>query len=285
MNKAVFGFSGSIPDKNFIDFIEKAQPYGFIIFEHNFISSKGLKKTIKNLRSICPKAMFMIDEEGGEKSRLRLEHGFPNPPNPRELPSSMTPLQVREAYRTLGNALADLGIDINLAPVVDVASEGHILGGRALSDNPYICAEYAVAIIEGLFSAGIKPCAKHFPGLGSADIDPHLGVSFAGKNEDFWLKHFIPYKSVIEAAIPYIMTTHLVAKKLDPSGKIATYSSKIINIIREDLGFTGSIISDDLFMGGAQEYQSLEDRVKKTLDSGHDIVLICKEFEGQTELL
>ncbi|MCD6502493.1 glycoside hydrolase family 3 protein [bacterium] len=269
--KLVFAFDGIEPPDGFLKFLKEEKPGGVILFERNVAGLGHLRKLTAKIHSASPESLIMIDEEGGAKSRLR--RGFPNPPDPRKIASE----DIHELYRIAGEALAELGIDVDLAPVVDVAPPEHILGDRPFSDDAETCAENAAAAIAGLLSAGIIPCAKHFPGLGSASIDPHIAVSVAEEDADFADKHFIPFRAAIQAGVPAIMTTHLVAKSLDSTGEIATFSRTMIDILRNDLGFSGTILSDDLFMGGAGRFDIVE-RAFRALSAGHDMVLLCSEI-------
>lgn len=273
----VLGFDNEIPSRDFLLFVKNFPPGGFIFFERNFADIDSLKENIEILNKISPSSLFMIDEEGGVKSRLRWEHNFPNPPDPRIIANDFSVERARSLHRECAKELKKIGFDMNLAPVVDVAGENHILGPRSFSDDADICARYSVAIIEGIIEGGLFPCAKHFPGLGSAKIDPHIGISIADESADFQGKHFLPFMKAISANVPAIMTTHLIAPSLDDSNKIATISPKMIKILREKLNFNGVIISDDLLMGGSLSYGSLEDITISSLACGHDIVLICKE--------
>ena len=284
--KLVFGFDTPVPTAAFMEFIKAANPGGVILFERNVADLQNLRKLTDKIHSASPKSLIMIDEEGGIKSRLRREHGFPNPPDPRTAASTMTPDEVRDSYRIAGEALSKLGIDVDLAPVADVAPREHILGDRSFSKDAGICALNVAAAIEGLIEANVCPCAKHFPGLGSADIDPHIATATARDGEDFDSRHFVPFKAAIDACVPAIMTTHLVAKSLDPSGEIATYSKTMVDILREKLEFDGAIISDDLFMGGAGERLSdLVERTVRAIRAGHDMVLLCREIDEPWEFL
>lgn len=281
----VLGFESSRPSESFLRLIGDYAPFGVILFERNFTDVASISANIRSIKSASSNSLIMIDEEGGVKSRIRKEHGFPNPPNPREVARNMSPNEAEEAYRILGGALAGLGIDVDLAPVVDVAPENHILGGRAFSDDWHLCAEYASAIVRGLQKGGVKTCAKHFPGLGSAIIDPHLKTAVSSASiQDFEQIHFPPFKSAIEAGTDFVMTTHLRANSLDPSGKIATLSDNMVAIIR-NLGFSGGILTDDLLMGGAIENASLKALALESLKSGHDAVLICHEIQGIEAIL
>lgn len=276
----VLGFNDKRPSDRFLKTIEKYSPYGIIFFERNFNGLDMIVDNVKSIRSASPNSSIMIDEEGGMKSRIRREHGFPNPPDPREVADEMSLDDAREAYRILGRALLELGIDVDLAPVVDVAPKEHILGDRSFSDDWRICADYSEAVINGLHDGGVLTCAKHFPGLGSAEIDPHLEATVSdAKREEFERKHFPPFKRSIEAGVDFIMTTHMRSAALDPLNSIATLSTDITKLIRE-MGFVGKILTDDLLMGGAASIASIGELSRRAINAGHDVVLICRELEN-----
>jgi len=274
----VLGFDDIVPSKGFLQLIEKYRPLGVIVFERNIGNTDKLAHNIRMVKSAWRDVLVMIDEEGGAKSRIRAEHGFPNPPDPRIVAHDMSLPETEEAYYVLGRALRKFGIDVDLAPVVDVAPPGHILGDRAFSDNPDICAKYGSAVIKGLRRAGIMSCAKHFPGLGSAAIDPHLSISIADSDANFSKIHFPPFEAAISAGVDFLMTTHLRAVQLDSSGSIATFSVVITEKIRE-LAFSGKILTDDMLMGGVDSHDTLDKRCITALAAGHDAVLICKEVD------
>ncbi|RKZ31065.1 hypothetical protein DRQ36_03350 [bacterium] len=281
----VLSFDNIRPSESFLRLIEKYPPGGIIIFERNFSDIDSLEKNIKTIKSAAPETLIMLDEEGGIKSRIRREHGFPNPPDPRKTAENATAGECWELYNILGVALKKLGIDMNLAPVVDIAPESHILGNRAFSDNAEICARYGSAVIRGLTDAGIRSCAKHFPGLGSAEIDPHIETAVARDDADFEIEHLLPFREAIAVGVPAIMTTHLIANNLDGSGKVATFSPAIIRLLRDKLGFDGVVLSDDLLMGGATRHGELEDIAVNALKAGHDLVLVCSEVPKIGEIL
>ncbi|MGC9314909.1 MAG: glycoside hydrolase family 3 N-terminal domain-containing protein [bacterium] len=276
---AVLGFNNPQPDDDFLKLIEEFSPYGVILFERNFFDLDSIVENIIELKSASPNSLIMIDEEGGEKSRIRREHGFPNPPDPREVAMTMSLAEAEEAYRILGRALAELGVDVDLAPVVDVAPPDHILGNRAFYYDCRICADYSAAVIRGLRRGGVMSCAKHFPGLGSAVIDPHLATAVTTATaEDFAETHFPPFESAVSADVDFLMTTHLRAESLDSTGEIATLSPKIVSMIRKR-GFRGKILTDDLLMGGASGCDNLSELASKALSAGHSAVLICRQTE------
>ncbi len=282
---AVLGFNNPKPDDEFLKLIEDFSPYGVILFERNFSDLESIVENIIELKSASPNSLIMIDEEGGVKSRIRREHGFPNPPDPREVAMRMSLAEAEEAYRILGSALAEIGVDVDLAPVADVAPANHILGDRAFYNDWRICADYSAAVIRGLRRGGVMSCAKHFPGLGSAVIDPHLATAISNAPvEEFAEIHFPPFEAAISAGVDFVMTTHLRADSLDSTGEIATLSSRIVSMIRE-MGFSGLILTDDLLMGGALVCENLSDLATKALSAGHSAVLICRQTDDIRNVL
>lgn len=276
---AVLGFNNPKPDDEFLKLIEDFSPYGVILFERNFSDLDSIVENILELKSASPNSLIMIDEEGGVKSRIRKEHGFPNPPDPREVAMTMSLAEAEEAYRILGRALTELGVDVDLAPVADVAPADHILGNRAFYGDWRICADYSAAVIRGLRRGGVMSCAKHFPGLGSAVIDPHLATSVSTATADEFTEiHFPPFKAAISTGVDFVMTTHLRADSLDSTGEIATLSPRIVSMITE-MGFSGFILTDDLLMGGASGGDNLSELASKALLAGHSAVLICRPVE------
>lgn len=276
--RLVLGFEGTSPSTDFLKLLERIRPGGVIFFERNFEDPNDLAEHSRIIRNILPKALIMMDQEGGEKSRLRSGHGFPNPPNPRDLPRLLSPGETRRVYRECGESLRELGINVDLAPVLDLAPPKHFLKNRSISENPDIAAEYGIAALSGLLEAGVMPCAKHFPGLGTAILDPHHRVSVAPENADFE-RHMRPFRRAIRAGVPAVMTTHLRALSLDPAGEIATFSKPIVEMLRTDLSFDGLILSDDLLMSGARARGNLPENIAKAVTAGHDMILLCREIE------
>ncbi len=267
----VVGFPEVLPSKKSLQMIEEFNFAGVIIFSHNFTSIKNLRAAIRVLRIANSKIQILIDQEGGDKCRIKEPPYYV--PSPTVL-SKWSNFRVREVYKLSAEALAELGITINLAPIAGIGT-GKYIKNRTFSSDPETTAEKVVASIEGIYAGGLMACPKHFPGLGSVDEDPHLRLPVSNiSSHEFFDRHFVPFKAAIDAGVDLIMTTHLLAKSLD-SKYPATYSKKITAILRDDLKFKGKILSDDLaLMAGANQF-SPEERIEKTLDSGHDIALFC----------
>ena len=186
--------------------------------------------------------------------------------------------------------LRALGINWNLAPVVDVNvfPESPAIGAleRSFSADPEVVAAHAAAFARAHAAADVISSLKHFPGHGSAAGDTHLGVtdvtaSFVREDE------LAPYRMLIEDGYEDpVMTAHIVNRDLDPSGRPATLSTAIVTgLLREDLGFRGVILSDDMQMGAIVEQYSLERAAVEAVKAGVDMILIANQLsDDRTEV-
>ena len=267
----VLGYDGIEPRQELIDSLIAAKPFGIIFFTRNIESPQTLKSRIASFRAIDSGLEFLIDQEGGEKCRMRMSPFCP--PCPWEM-RDWSVQGIRDIFAASAEALAELGLTINLAPVADIGT-GEYIRKRTFGTEPQSVAEKVVAALDGIIAGGLKPCAKHFPGLGCAGKkDPHLSLPATDiLFEEFAEIHWLPFKSAISAGCPYIMTTHVLAKSLDVQSP-ATYSSATIGFLR-NLGFVGKILTDDLAeMRGAGNMLPRE-RISAAIDAGHDIALWC----------
>ena len=254
-----------------MDTIENCKPFGIILFARNFTSPADIKYLTTLFNEIDSDLHYLIDQEGGEKCRIEGEPYCP--PCPWEMRKKSDKF-VYQVYRDSAEALTELGITINLAPVADLGC-GEYIKKRTFGTHPEETAGHMLSAIEGITAGGLIPCVKHFPGLGSSSLDPHENfISSDASIAEFEEKHWLPFRAAIEIGVPLIMTTHILAPALDAMFP-ATYSKKIISKIRE-FGFCGRILTDDLsMMRGAQKFPP-EQRVSKALDAGHDVALWCE---------
>ena len=261
----VLGYDGIEPRQELIDSLIAAKPFGIIFFTRNIESPQTLKSRIASFRAIDSGLEFLIDQEGGEKCRIQSSPYCP--PCPLEM-RDWSVQDVRDVFAASAEALAELGLTINLAPVADIGT-GDYIRRRTFGAEPQAVAEKVAAAIDGIMAGGLKPCAKHFPGLGCAgEIDPHISLPSTDISRDEFAEiHWLPFKAAIAADCPYIMTTHILAKSLDAHNP-ATYSSATLSFLR-NLGFGGKILSDDLAeMKGAGNIPPRE-RILSTLEAGH----------------
>jgi beta-N-acetylhexosaminidase len=262
--------------------LAEIQPRGVVLFTRNFASVSQIKDLIKSVKSIAGDDITVaVDHEGGPV--VRFPEALPELPAPRLLGEDGDANNVRNLARVAAEALADWGITLNLAPVVDILTpHSHsIMADRCFGSDPELVAELSIAFIEGMHDAGIQCTAKHFPGIGPAAQDTHEKKSIVTDNREQLETLWYPFKSAVNAGVDAVMTTHATYSSLDADHP-ATFSAGIIKgILRQDLGFSGFILSDDLEMGAIIDNYSIEEATRNCLHAGCDMALVCRTIEHQ----
>ncbi len=188
-----------------------------------------------------------------------------------------------------GRELRRLGIDVNFAPDLDVLTETYSpnIGIRAYGQDPELVAKMGAARIAAMQVEGVSACAKHFPGLGPASLDPHLKLPtiLAGWDE-IEKVHMTPFYRAMRTAVHSIMTSHPLYPNLDPTPKTpATFSTKIVkDYLRKKVGYKGVVFSDDLEMGAIQELCPIGEAAVRTAEAGHDVILSCHDAVAQKKV-
>lgn len=259
---------------------------GLILYRRNFESPEGLLGLIGGLESgLGRRLLVATDHEGGRVIMLgRGTTIFP------DNLAVGTAGEEAFAYRQgviEGRELRRLGVDLNLAPVLDVLTERYSpnIGIRSYGKDPALVARYGSARIRGMAAAGLRACAKHFPGKGHSPLDAHLRLP---RIESDWSEmhatHLPPFFAAIEAGVAGLMTSHPVYPKLDPAGVPATFSRRIVReYLREAVGFRGVILSDDLEMGAVAETCPVGEAAVRAAEAGHDLLLVCHTEPAQRQ--
>jgi len=282
----VIGFEGTKASKDLLDFINKENIGGVILFERNWQSIKQLKSLIHDLQQAGNGQLLVcVDQEGGRV--LRFKKPFTRFPCMLDVAKAGKD----EAYnigKKLGEELSDAGINVNFAPVLDVATNvyNQVIGDRSFGKDPLIVAEYGVELMRGLIDGGVMPCGKHFPGHGDTDLDSHLELphlSHTRKRLDAC--ELIPFKKAIENKIPALMTAHVVYSSIDNKYP-ASLSKKIVNnLLRNELKYDGIIFSDDLLMKAITNQMKIEEAALLALNAGSDMILVCKDMDCQKRVI
>lgn len=275
---AIFGLAGADLAPQERDFFRDYDPFGFILFARNVEDPDQLRRLTTDLReAVGREAPILIDQEGGRVQRLRAPHWREWQP-PLDLIARLGPDAAARAMelqaRIIAAELRAVGIDANCAPVADVARpETHpFLKNRCYGTGPEAVARIARAVSDGYLAGGVLPVVKHLPGHGRAVTDSHLDLPTvrASREElnevDFW-----PFRAL--ADLPMAMTAHIVFTALDPEAP-ATQSPEMIRLIREEIGFHGLLMTDDLNMEALSGSPGA--RAAASLAAGCDIALHCK---------
>lgn len=281
----IIGFPGEKPSKAFLNFIAEEEIGGVILFADNCITHSAARQNIERIRAqYGGRAPFIaIDQEGGRVCRLK---GAP------------VEYRAASAYAEEGNIehfieeysraalyLEALGINMNLAPVADILLDpaNTCIKDRAFGNTPGQVSLFVTASVKTSKAHGLISCLKHFPGFGAAKNDPHHTTAVADYDLATWQqRERIPFQSGIDAGVDMIMTTHMLLPALDD--KVVTVSEQIITqLIRQDLGFDGPVITDDLGMGGASVLGDIGERTVAAFNAGHDLLLFGQDFDASMQ--
>ncbi len=215
-----------------------------------------------------------VDQEGGPVQRL--QGPFTRIPSARELKERAGPDEVQALYQRVARELALVGVNLNLAPVVDVARRPECpLWERSFGADPEKVAAYGVAAVRGLLAGGVLATAKHFPGLGDTRRDSHLVLPTAENPDPERVADLKPFAAAVAAGVPVVMTAHV---RVPAWGEApATLSPVAIRTwLRGRLGFAGVVMTDDLEMGAIREQGEVPEAALQALAAGADLLLICE---------
>ena len=259
------------------------QPSGVILFQRNIKNPEQIKKLINEIKSFLGyKPLVSIDQEGGIVSRLT--EGFTVSPGAMALSRTNNPENSYIAGKILGLEMKAVGIDWDLAPVVDINNnpDNPGIGIRSFGETREIVTAHAKEFVRGLGDEGIISCLKHFPGKGRVTTDAHLDMPELEIDKDLLFHdELYPY---INIEAPSWMPSHVYYPALQSVREPSSVSKEILtDLVRGELGYKGVLISDDMTMGGIIKYYSVAEGVKKSFYAGMDNILICHDFEKQLE--
>lgn len=266
--------------------IQKYHAGGIILFRNNIANPDQMLSLINSLKLLNSKneaALFIsVDEEGGRISRM--------PEQLEKLPANETIGKIFDPQLSynIGGVLAyelkAFGFNMNFAPVIDISSnpKNTVIGDRAFGSEPNVVSTLGVQTMKGLQMGGVISVVKHFPGHGDTLVDSHIGLPTVdydmSRLESFELK---PFQAAIENKADAVMIAHILMKAIDPNNPASISKAVITDLLRNRMGFTGVVITDDMTMGAIIENYKIGNAVVKSVDAGSDIILVCHGVENQ----
>ncbi len=245
----------------------------------NIQSPQQVRALTASLNKIARAPLLIaVDQEGGNVQRLKEKSGFPASISQQRLGDLNDPQVTRRYAETTARTLADLGINLNFAPVVDLNTnpQNPIIGGieRSFSAGPKTVIDHATQVIQAHRERGVLTTLKHFPGHGSSRADSHLGL--VDVTNTWSQAELEPYASLVGAGLcDAVMTAHIFNSKLDPEWPATLSRSTITGILRERLHYDGVVISDDLQMKAIADHYGLETTIHRAIDAGVDVLAIA----------
>jgi len=288
----LIGYPGMQVDPLVEEEIRSGKVGSIILFEKNVPKTSAafapLKKVIWTYQKAATIPLLVtIDQEGGKVNRLKERYGFTRSITAQEMGRARTLDSLQFYGEATAATLAGLGINVNLAPVVDlgVNKDNTVIYkvGRSFSANPDSVALFAGEYMKAHHKFGVLTALKHFPGHGSSMADTHFGI--ADVTNSWTPAELIPYEKLIKAGlVDAIMSAHIVNKKLDPAGYPGTLSARMIDsLLRKQLGYNGVVFSDDMQMQAITKHYGLEEAIRLAVNAGVDILCFSNNIAGSEE--
>lgn len=282
----LFGFHGTVlmEATPTWDAIRNYRIGGVLLFDNpdpsigNIESPEQLKTLTASLQEQTPVPLLVaIDQEGGSVSRLKPRNGFPTMPSQQWIGEQNDPAATRRYANSTAFVLKEHGINLNLAPVVDLNTNpsNPVIGslGRSFSADAGVVSAQASAVVGAHKDRGVYCALKHFPGHGSSRADSHAG--FVDVTNTWSREELEPYKQLIAAGkCDVIMTAHIFNAHIDADLPATLSYPTITGLLREELGYDGVVMTDDMQMGAITAYYSFETAIELAVKAGVDIITI-----------
>ncbi|MEH2081739.1 MAG: glycoside hydrolase family 3 protein [Nostoc sp.] len=286
-NHLILGVSGTTLSDDDKRALNELKPIGAIFFAKNFLDGtpyqiwlESFKDLNRQIREYTERdSMFItLDHEGGRVIRTPLPiTRFPH--------ALLLRSHAYEVAKATAVELKSLGINLSWAPVADIFShpDNPVIGPRAFGNTPETATQGARDYYFGLRDSGILGCAKHFPGHGDTSKDSHIELPILNLTlEDLRLRELIPFKALIEVQIPLIMTVHILFPKIDPDVPGTLSQTILKTILREELGFEGVVVSDDLDMKAISDMFMKAGTVAQSFNAGCDLFIVSRNINSSS---
>lgn len=268
--------------------LSELSPAGVLLLKRNFLQIGPYHEWLEELRILLhdihehaerEKMIISIDHEGGRVLRT--------PPPITKYPEPSTYKEkAYEVGKAMGVELSSIGVNVSWSPSCDVNSNPNnpVIGKRAFSDNASEVSNAAIAFLEGLKESNVFGCAKHFPGHGDTSEDSHISLPLVTVSKDtLESRELIPFKNLINSGLDLVMTAHVVYPAWD-SSMPATLSQKILQgILRNELGFKGCVVTDDLDMKAISDRFTVQETITHALTAGCDFFIVARYPDGTSD--
>ena len=271
----IIGIEGKKVSRALVAHLKKINPAGILLLARNIYSPHQVSSLIRDANEAMGRSLlWTIDHEGGNV--VRFSKGVTLFPSAQAIGKAENKDLAYAVGRQMALELSALGIALNFAPVLDLSGESYNpgIGIRSFGESPREVAMIGKNFIRGLQDHHVWACAKHFPGMGDATLDPHLLIpKIHASRSQIFNRHLIPFAAALKAKVKCVMTSHIHYPALDV--ELATFSKKIVTeLLRKKMGFRGLALSDDLSMGAViKSGLSPAQAAVKALQAGHDLLI------------
>ncbi|WP_156520748.1 glycoside hydrolase family 3 protein [Oceanobacillus sp. Castelsardo] len=284
----VVGFQSTDVDSHIKKMIETYHVGGIILYDRNMTNPKQVKTLNQDLQTLARDSsngiplIISVDQEGGDI--VRMPDHVSNIPSQKELGKKGNEDEVYSVAKQNAKELSSMGFNVNYAPVLDLSSTD----SRSFGEDPEQAYQFGKQVITGFADSSVVGALKHFPGHGRSDVDPHFDSSSVDAEKgDLENTDIYPFKKMIEEVDQsnyFVMVTHFIYPAYDKKLPASVSPTIIRDLLREELGFDGIVVTDDLEMGAVAKLYSYEELGYKAVNAGADLLLVCHTLESQEKV-
>lgn len=260
---------------------------GFILYKPNMTDAGQTVTLLNRLKEFNRPSgiplLLSVDQEGGKVSRLPVDIELPAN---RDLAAGGTPERARALGKAVGQELKAFGFNLDYAPVLDINSNpaNPVIGPRSYGSDAKTVKLYGLAAMQGLREGGVIPVVKHFPGHGDTSTDSHLELPVVNKSlAELEKLELQPFRAAAEAGAEAVMAAHILLPRLDPDYPATLSPAIITGLLREKIGYSGVVITDDMTMGAIAKHYPLKDAAVRAVLAGCDLVLVAHGYSQVQE--
>lgn len=281
--RIIAGFTGTDLNTDLRYLIDTLQVGGIILFSRNIENRNQVRKLCsdaKNYAKACgqPHLFIAVDQEGGTVARLKAPD-FTEFPDAAQMAGKK---DAKEFAKVTAAELTDAGINMNMAPVMDVADPdvNSIMARRSFGTDPDYVAQLGSTVIRQFQQSRIMSVAKHFPGIGRTTLDSHLDRPDLGTiAEQLFSRDLVPFKKAVHDQAAGMMLSHIRYTDLDPEWPASLSVAVADNLLRVQMGYQGLVMTDDLEMGAVEKYYGMDRMISRVIEAKIDIALICRSMD------
>lgn len=276
----------SIPVR-FAETVRRGNPGGMIVYRWNYEEREDVILLTDTLQRLSARTqpgralLISADQEGGRVAAFRFAD-IVRIPSAAVVGRHGDPLFVESLAYVTGRELASMGINMNLAPVLDLTNvpDASIIGDRSWGNDPDLVSRFAERYVRGMARAGVIATAKHFPGHGVTRVDSHGRLPVVSYTmDDLRTRELQPFAASIAADVPVVMTAHILFPEIDPDYPVTISDYFLRDVLREEMGFEGVVISDGLEMGALAANFDLDTTLERALHAGVDLILLYTRYD------
>lgn len=284
------GLDGTTMPTQAKEMIEQYRVGGFILYKQNMTDASQILKLLNQLKAAnqtnAIPLWLSLDQEGGKVSRMPSD--FAKLPSAAQIGQANDLEYSYQIGQALGEEIHSLGFNMNFAPVLDINSNPNnpVIGSRAFGSNPETVITHGLAMMRAIRSRQVAAVVKHFPGHGDTFVDSHFDLPVVNKSrKELEAFELLPFVKAIQQEADAIMIAHLLIPQVDDTYPSSLSKKLITNLLREDLGYDGVVITDDMTMGGITKKFDIGEAAVKSIQAGSDIILVGHEYDKQLAVL